>query len=126
MQYLRSEVREANFYSVYYNGPELCISDLMQTSCYFVKQISGKTQIARKEIGVIRYLSPYVSVGTLDQLHKLFIRPHFDYADIINHISQINNSFGSSINLNNLIKSIEHIQYQAARAVTEPILQNLG
>ena len=98
----------------------------LDSKLYFVKQISGKTQIARKEIGVIRYLSPYVSVGTLDQLHKLFIRPHFDYADIINHISQINNSFGSSINLNNLIKSIEHIQYQAARAVTEPILQNLG
>ena len=95
----------------------------LDSKVYFVKQISGKTQIARKEIGVIRYLSPYVSVGTLDQLHKLFIRPHFDYADIINHISQINNSFGSSINLNNLIKSIEHIQYQA---VTEPILQNLG
>ena len=98
----------------------------LDSKLYFVKQISGKTQIARKEIGVIRYLSPYVSVGTLDQLHKLFIRPHFDYADIINHISQINNSFGSSINLNNLIKSIEHIQYQAARAVMEPILQNLG
>jgi hypothetical protein len=98
----------------------------LDSKLYFVKQISGKTQIARKEIGVIRYLSPYVSVGTLDQLHKLFLRPHFDYADIINHISQINNSFGSSINLNNLIKSIEHIQYQAARAVTEPILQNLG
>ena len=98
----------------------------LDSKLYFVKQISGKTQIARKEIGVIRYLSPYVSVGTLDQLHKLFIRPHFDYADIINHISQINNSFGSSINLNNLIKSIEHIQYQAVRAVTEPILQNLG
>ena len=98
----------------------------LDSKLYFVKQISGKTQIARKEIGVIRYLSPYVSVGTLDQLHKLFIRPHFDYADTINHISQINNSFGSSINLNNLIKSIEHIQYQAARAVTEPILQNLG
>ena len=95
----------------------------LDSKVYFVKQISGKTQIARKEFGVIRYLSPYVSVGTLDQLHKLFIRPHFDYADIINHISQINNSFGSSINLNNLIKSIEHIQYQA---VTEPILQNLG
>lgn len=98
----------------------------LDSKLYFVKQISGKTQIARKEIGVIRYLSPYVSVGTLDQLHKLFICPHFDSADIINHIPQINNSFGSSINLNNLIKSIEHIQYQAARAVTEPILQNLG
>ena len=64
----------------------------LDSKLYFVKQISGKTQIARKEIGVIRYLSPYVSVGTLDQLHKLFIRPHFEYADFINHIPQINNS----------------------------------
>ena len=84
----------------------------------FVKHITGKIQIARKGIGVIRYLSPYVSVGTLDQLYKLFVRPHFDYADVIYHIPQIDNSFSTCINLNNLMNSIEQIQYQAARAVS--------
>ena len=84
----------------------------------FVKHIAGKIQIARKGIGVIRYFSPYVSVGTLVQLYKLFVRPHFEYADVIYHVPQINNPFDSCINLNNLMNSIEQIQYQAARVVT--------
>ena len=37
---------------------------------------------ARWGIGVIRYLSKYVSRDVLDQMYKLYVRPHFDYGDI--------------------------------------------
>ena len=40
---------------------------------------------ARRGIGLIKYLSKYVSREALDQVYKLYIRPHLDYGDIIYH-----------------------------------------
>ena len=40
---------------------------------------------ARRGIGLIKYLSKYVSREVLDQVYKLYIRPHLDYGDIIYH-----------------------------------------
>ena len=40
---------------------------------------------ARRGIGVIRFLSKYVSMDVLDQMYKLYVRPHLDYGDIIYH-----------------------------------------
>ena len=34
---------------------------------------------------MIRYLSKYVSRNVLDQIYKLYVRPHLDYGDIIHH-----------------------------------------
>ena len=48
----------------------------------------------------------------------MFVRPHFDYCDIIYHIPQIVNPFYSSITLNFLMQSLESTQYQAALAVS--------
>ena len=38
---------------------------------------------ARWGIGLIRYLSQYVSRDVLDQMYKLYVRPHLDYGDIV-------------------------------------------
>ena len=40
---------------------------------------------ARRGIGMMKHLSRYVSRDVLIQLYKLYIRPHFDYGDIIYH-----------------------------------------
>ena len=40
---------------------------------------------AHRGIGVVRYLSKYVSRDVLDQMYKLYVRPHLDYGDIIYH-----------------------------------------
>ena len=37
---------------------------------------------ARRGIGLVRYLSKYVSRQMLDQIYKLYVRPHLDYGDI--------------------------------------------
>ena len=34
---------------------------------------------------MIRYLSKYVSRNVLDQIYKLYVRPHLDYGDMIYH-----------------------------------------
>ena len=36
-------------------------------------------------MGLIKYLSHYVSRRVLDQIYKLYMRPHSDYGDIIYH-----------------------------------------
>ena len=38
---------------------------------------------ARRGIGLIKYLSKYVFREVLDQVYRLYIRPHLDYGDII-------------------------------------------
>ena len=40
---------------------------------------------ARKGIGIIRFLSKYVSRDILDQIYNRYVRPHLDYGDIIYH-----------------------------------------
>ena len=51
----------------------------------FCSHVREKIMSARKRTGVIRYLSKYVSHDVLDQMFKLYVRPHLDYGDIIYH-----------------------------------------
>ena len=39
----------------------------------------------KRGIGIIRFLSKYVSRNVLDQMYKLYVRPHIDYGDVIYH-----------------------------------------
>ena len=40
---------------------------------------------ARREIGLLKYLSKYVSREVLDLTYELYVRPHLDYGDTIYH-----------------------------------------
>ena len=73
-----------------------------------VKEAIGK---ARKGIGMIRYLSRYVSRDVLDQVYKLYVRPHLDHGDIIYH------KYDSQMCLS-FTQKLEQTQYSAALAVS--------
>ena len=60
---------------------------------------------------MIRYLSKYVSHDVLDQMYKLYVRPHLDNADIIYH------KFDLELTLK-INKKLETVQYSAAPAVS--------
>ena len=62
---------------------------------------------AKRGIGIIRFLSKYASRDILDQMYKLFVRPHLDYGDIIYHDQSMP-----------LSRKLESTQYQAALAVS--------
>ena len=66
---------------------------------------------ARRGIGLIKYISKYVSREVLDQVYKLYIRPHLDYGDIIYH------RFEPEMHLE-ITKKLEQVQYSVALAVT--------
>ena len=91
---------------------------ILDCKLLFTKHISEKVSKARKGIGIIRHLSPHVPFDTIDQLYKMFVRPHFDYCDIIYHIPNITNLFDSSVTLSYSMQYIESTQYQAALAVS--------
>ena len=66
---------------------------------------------ARRGIGMIKYPSKYVSRDILDQIYKLYVRPHLDYGDIIYH------KHDPELRLD-FTKRLEQTQYSAALAVT--------
>ena len=94
------------------------LSLILDSKLTFASHINEKLSKARKGIGVIKYLSSYVPVKTLDQIYKMYVRPHLDFCDVIYHSPKIPSSFDSSFRLTNMMDQIESIQYQAALAVT--------
>ena len=66
---------------------------------------------ARRGLGVIEYLSKYISKEVLYQAFKIYIRPHLDYGDIIYH------RFDPEMQLD-ITNKLGHVQYSAALAVT--------
>ena len=91
---------------------------ILDNSLSFVKHINAKIVIAKRNIGVIRYLSKYLPLKVLNQMYKVFVRSHFDYCDFIYHIPTIIRTTPLEVSLNYLMESIEKIQYMGALAVT--------
>ena len=110
---------------LYFNGVEVeRVSEhehlglTLDSKLTFVTHINEKISTARKWIGVIKHLSSYLPLKSLDQIYKMHIRPHLDYCDIIFHIPVITNDFDSSLTLNYQMNALEKTQYQAALAVS--------
>ena len=84
------------------------ISDSKLTFSSHIKEAIVK---ARRGIGIMRYLSKYVTRDVLDQIYKLYVRPHLDYGDIIYH------KYDPEFKLH-FTKRLESTQYSAALAVS--------
>ena len=80
-----------------------------------VKSIISKT---RKGIGMLKHLSNYLPRKTLDQLYRLYVRPHLDYEDVIYHIPAKICDVSHNITLPKLMDKLESVQYSAGLAIT--------
>ena len=69
-----------------------------------------------KMIGVIKHLSMYLPIKSLNQMYNSFVRPHLDYCDAIFHEPHKVTQFG--LTLTSAMEEIEKIQYKAALAVS--------
>ena len=67
---------------------------------------------------MLRFLSKYLPRQSLNELYKLYVRPHLDYGDVIYHTPQHVCEFSQNITLSNQMEKLESIQYSAALAVT--------
>ena len=87
------------------------IGIVLDSKLSFQSHIREAILKARRGIGRIMYISKYVSRNVLDQVYKLYVRPHLDYGDIIYH------RYDPEMILN-VTKRLEQTQYHAALAVT--------
>ena len=71
---------------------------------------------AKKNLVLIKHLSRFLPLKTLDHMYKALVRSHLDYCDIIYHIPSTQDQLG--VTLNSVMEKAERIQYQAALAVT--------
>ena len=77
---------------LYFNETQVVIKQeqkhdglILDSGLTFHSHVREKIISARSGIGVIRFLSKYVTRDVLDQIYKLYVRPHFDYGDILYH-----------------------------------------
>ena len=83
----------------------------------FVNHISENVFKALKGVGLIKCLSSYVPVKTLDQIYKMYV--HRILTFVISYTTYRKfGMFDSSFRLSNWMDLIERVQYQAALAVT--------
>ena len=87
------KINSPNHPSLYFNNQEVCratdhkhLGLILDTKLTFTKHITQKVSIARKDIGIIKYMSSFAPKRTLEQIYKIFVRPHLDYCDIIYHL----------------------------------------
>ena len=74
---------------MFFNGSEVAVktehkhlSTILDSKLNFQSHIREAVIKARRGIGIIRYLSKYVSWDVLDQIYKFYVRPHLYYGDI--------------------------------------------
>ena len=84
---------------------------ILDSKLTFLSHIKEAIVAARRDIGIIRFLSKYVTRDVLDQIYKLYVRPHLDYGDIIYHKYDPKFKF-------DFTKRVESTQYSAALAVS--------
>ena len=91
---------------------------ILDSKLSFSAHIKSAISKTRKGIGLLKYLSKYLPKHTLNELYKLYVRPHLDYGDVIYHIPVKVCEFSQNIILPNLMEKLESVQYSAALAVS--------
>ena len=84
---------------------------VLDSALNFRSHVREKIISAGKGIGVIRYLSKFVSHDVLDQMYKLYVRLRLDYGDIIYH------EFDPELTLE-FTNKLETVQYSATLVVS--------
>ena len=91
---------------------------ILTPTLYFQKHLYEKIKKAKKVIGIIKHLSKYLPVKTLNQMYKTFVRPPLDYCDVIYHEPLKISDEKHDISLTAPMEEVERVQYKGALAVT--------
>ena len=76
-----------------------------------------KKSSLNKNFGMLKHLSQFLPLKTLDQMYKFLVRSHLEYCDIIYPKPPHLNKSALGISVNSQMEKVENIQYQAALAV---------
>ena len=99
------------------NGSLVPISDVhkhlgffLDSELNFLRHVKEAITKARKALLSFVFSAKHVTRDVLDQMYKLYARPHLDYRDLIYHRDDPEMNSG-------LTKCLESVQYSAALAV---------
>ena len=84
----------------------------------FSAHIKAVISKARNSIGLLKYLSKFLPRHTLNELFKLYVRPHLEYGDVIYHINAKVCEFSGNVISATMMERLESVQYAAALAIT--------
>ena len=84
----------------------------------FSAHIKAVISKARKGIGLLKYLSKFLPRHNLNELFKLYVRPHPEHGDVIYHIPAKVCEFSGNVILATMMEKLESVQYAAAIAIT--------
>ena len=73
---------------------------ILDSKLTFERHLNEKIIKAGKGIGIIKYLSKFLPLKTLDQMYKALVRSHLDYCGIIYHTPTLNTRNNSGVTLN--------------------------
>ena len=92
---------------------------ILDSKLNFEKHIEAKITKANSGLGLMKCIKKWVTRATLEQIYKLYVRPHMDYADILYNVSERDktNIFPNEVT-NDMARKIESVQYEAARITT--------
>ena len=91
---------------------------ILDSRLTFESHINDKIIKAKKNLGIIKYLSNFRPIKTLDQMYNALVRSHLDYCDIIYHVPSHQNQAPLGVTLNSVMEKVERIQYQSALAIS--------
>ena len=91
---------------------------ILDSKLSFNSHIKSIISKSRQGIGMLRFLSQYLPRHSLNDIYKLYVRPHLDYGDVIYHIPHNMCEFSHCFKLSNQMEKLEAVQYSAALAVT--------
>ena len=114
------------------NHPEVCFDNIpvmkvdehkhlgiiLDSKLFLSTHIKAAVSKARKGVGLLKYLSKYLPRNSLNELFKLYVRPHLEYGDVIFHIPATVCEFSRHTILPSLMEKLESVQYSAAIALT--------
>ena len=91
---------------------------ILDSKLSFSSHIKAIISKCRQGIGMLRFLSKYLPRHILNEIYKLYVRPNFDYGDVIYHTPSKICDFSHRLTLTNQKEKLESTQYSAALAVT--------
>ena len=79
----------------------------------FENHITDKINQAKKGIGLMKQLYPYIRRSALELIYKLYVRPHLDYGDVVYQIPDKESKALDSKNdtFHPLMAHVESVQY---------------
>ena len=61
----------------------------LRSNLSFDRHLNEKMTKAKKIIGILKHLSKFLPLKSLNQMYKALVRSHLDYCDIVYHMPQI-------------------------------------